>query len=91
MTISSMRFYNKWNEILQCMKPEDVPSKNSLRDTLYHKLEGKTKLMAHDPRRYDAAEEGTPDWSPDRTYDNLLRMVETSDRQESRETSLTGT
>ena len=32
-------FYNKWLDIIYNMKPDDRPSKNSLRDTLFRKIE----------------------------------------------------
>ena len=32
-------FYNRWLDIIYSMKPDDRPSKNSLRDSLFRKIE----------------------------------------------------
>ena len=53
-------FYNKWLDIIYNMKPDDRPSKNSLRDTLFCKIEH-SKLMHFDISRYQAFNEGHPD------------------------------
>ena len=63
-------FYNKWLDIVYNMKPDDRPSKNSLRDTLFRKIEH-SKLMHFDISRYRTFNEG----HDDKTYDFLLDMI----------------
>ena len=63
-------FYNKWLEIIYNMKPDDRPSKNSLRDTLFRKIEH-SKLMHFNISRYRTFNEG----HVDKTYDYLLEMI----------------
>ena len=53
-------FYNKWLDVIYNMKPDDRPSKNSLRDTLFRKIEH-SKLMHFDisqHRTFNAGHEG---------------------------------
>ena len=54
-------FYNKWIEMISNMKASDVPSDDSLRDTLYRKLDGNAEIMKMDLNRYDSANEGDPE------------------------------
>ena len=49
-------FYNKWLDIVYNMKHDDLPSNNSLRDTLFRKIEH-SKLMAFDINRYKTFDE----------------------------------
>ena len=63
-------FYNKWLDIIYNMKPDDRPSPNSLRDTLFRKIEH-SKLTHFDISRYRTFDEG----HPDKTYDFLLNMI----------------
>ena len=50
-------FYNKWLDIVYNMKHDDRPSTNSLRDTLFRKIEH-SKLMHFDISRYRTFDEG---------------------------------
>ena len=63
-------FYNKWLDIIYNMKHDDRPSPNSLRDTLFRKIEH-SKLMQFDISRYRTFDEG----HPDKTYDFLTNMI----------------
>ena len=63
-------FYNKWLDIIYNMKPGDRPSKNSLRGTLFRKIEH-SKLMHVDISRYWTFNEG----HEDKTYDFLLEII----------------
>ena len=63
-------FYNKWLDIIYNMKHDDRPSVNSLRDTLFRKIEH-SKLMHFDISRYRTFDEG----HPEKTYDFLLNMI----------------
>ena len=63
-------FYNKWLDIVYNMKHEDRPSTNSLRDTLFRKIEH-SKLMHFDISRYRTFDEG----HPEKTYDFLITMI----------------
>ena len=40
-------FKSQWNEVLECMRPGDVPNDVALRDILYDKIKG-SKMMAFD-------------------------------------------
>ena len=62
-------FYNKWLDIVYNMKHDDRPSTNSLRDTLFRKIEH-SKLM-HFISRYRTFDEG----HPEKTYDFLITMI----------------
>ena len=53
-------FYNKWLDIVYNMKQDDRPSLNSLRDTLFRKIEH-SKLMHLDISRYRTFNEGHPE------------------------------
>ena len=64
-------FYNKWLDIIYNMKHDDRPSFNSLRDTLFRKIEH-SKLMHFDISRYRTFDEG----HPEKTYDFLLKMIQ---------------
>ena len=64
-------FYNKWLEIIYNMKFDDRPSDNSLRDTLFRKIEH-SRLMNFDISRYRTFDEG----NPEKTYDFLLKMIQ---------------
>ena len=60
-------FYNKWLDIVYNMKHDDRPSTNSLRDTLFRKIEH-SKLMHFDISRYRTFDEGASRkdlWFPD--------------------------
>ena len=63
-------FYNKWLDIVYNMKHDDRPSTNSLRDTLFRKIEH-SKLMRFDISRYRTFDEG----HPEKTYDFLITMI----------------
>ena len=63
-------FYNKWLDIIYNMKHDDLPSANSLRDTLFRKIEH-SKLMAFDINRYKTYDEG----HPEKTYASLTGMI----------------
>ncbi|CAL1154170.1 unnamed protein product [Cladocopium goreaui] len=63
-------FYNKWLDIVYNMKHDDLPSNNSLRDTLFRKIEH-SKLMAFDINRYKTFDEG----HPEKTYAYLTGMI----------------
>ena len=63
-------FYNKWLDIVYNMKLDDRPSLNSLRDTLFRKIEH-SKLMHFDISRYRTFGEG----HPEKTYDFLITMI----------------
>ena len=63
-------FYNKWLDIVYKMKHDDRPSVNSLRDTLFRKIEH-SKLMHFDISRYRTFDEG----HPEKTYDFLINMI----------------
>ena len=63
-------FYNKWLDIVYNMKHDDRPSTNSLRDTLFRKIEH-SKLMHFDISRYRTFDEG----HPEKTYDFLINMI----------------
>ena len=63
-------FYNKWLDIVYNMKQDDRPSLNSLRDTLFRKIEH-SKLMHFDISRYRTFDEG----HPEKTYDFLITMI----------------
>ena len=60
-------FFNKWLDIVYNMTPDDRPSKNSLRDSLFRKIEH-SKLMHFDISRYGTFNEG----HDDKTFDFLL-------------------
>ena len=49
-------FKSQWNEVLECMRPGDVPNKVALRDILYDKVKG-SKLMAFDLHYYEDKED----------------------------------
>ena len=63
-------FYNKWPDIVYNMKQDDRPSLNSLRDTLFRKIEH-SKLMHFDISRYRTCNEG----HPEKTYEFLIDMI----------------
>ena len=63
-------FYNKRLDIVYNMKQDDRPSLNSLRDTLFRKIEH-SKLMHFDISRYRTFDEG----HPEKTYDFLITMI----------------
>ena len=63
-------FYNKWLDIVYNMKHDDRPSTNSLRDTLFRKIEH-SKLMHFDISRYRTFDEG----HPEKPYDFLTTMI----------------
>ena len=63
-------FYNKWLDIVYNMKHDDRPYTNSLRDTLFRKIEH-SKLMHFDISRYRTFDEG----HPEKTYDFLITMI----------------
>ena len=63
-------FYNKWLDIVYNMKQDDRPSLNSLRDTLFRKIEH-SKLMHFDISRYRTFDEG----HHEKTYDFLINMI----------------
>eukprot|EP00435_Cladocopium_sp_Y103_P043617 s3693_g12.t1 len=63
-------WYNKWLDIVYNMNPDDRPSKNSLRDTFFRKIED-SKLMSYDISKYKTLNEG----HQDRTYEYLLNVV----------------
>ena len=63
-------FKSQWNEVLECMRPGDVPNDIALRDILYDKVKG-SKLMAFDLQYY----EGKEDDHKEKTYKYLMNMI----------------
>ena len=63
-------FYNKWLDIVHNMKQDDRPSQDSLRDTLFRKIEH-SKLMHFDISRYRTFNEV----HPEKTYDFSIDMI----------------
>lgn len=62
-------FISQWTEVLECMRPGDVPNDVALRDILYDKVKG-SKLMAFDLQYY----EGKEDSHYEKTYQYLQNM-----------------
>ena len=64
-------FRNKWYDILANMRAEDIPSNLTLRDILYKKIKGSKKmeylLMIF---------QQLPDSHPDKSYRNLVTMID---------------
>jgi hypothetical protein len=52
-------FYMKWLDIIYNMRPDDKPSKNTLRDTSFRKIED-SKLMQYEFSKYKTFFEGNP-------------------------------
>ena len=63
-------FKSQWNEVLECMRPGDVPNDVALRDILYDKIKG-SKLMVFDIHYYDSKQES----HADKTYQYLIDMI----------------
>ena len=63
-------FKSQWNEVLEGMRPGDVPNDVALRDILYDKVKG-SKLMMFDIHYYDSKQEP----HPDKTYKYLIDMI----------------
>ena len=63
-------FKSQWNEVLECMRPGDVPNDVALRDILYDKIKG-SKLMVFDIHYYDSKQES----HEDKTYQYLIDMI----------------
>ena len=63
-------FKAQWNEVLECMRPGDVPNDVALRDILYDKIRG-SKLMMFDIHYYDSKQEP----HPDKTYKYLIDTI----------------
>ena len=63
-------FKAQWNEVLECMRPGDVPNDVALRDILYDKVRG-SKLMMFDIHYYDSKQEP----HPDKTYKYLIDTI----------------
>ena len=63
-------FKSQWNEVLECMRPGDVPNNIALRDILYDKIKN-SKLMAFDIHYYDSKQES----HEDKTYQYLIDMM----------------
>ena len=63
-------FKAQWNEVLECMRPGDVPNDVALRDILYDKIRG-SKLMVFDIHYYDSKQEP----HPDKTYKYLIDTI----------------
>ena len=53
-------FYNKWIEMLAEMKQSDMPSKESLRDILFRKLDNKTSVVRLDLSTSDNVDDADP-------------------------------
>ena len=65
-------FKATWLEVIGRMRPEDVPSKNALRDLLYLKIKGSTVMklelqLLYEIHAYDDAE---------RSYEKLLQIMD---------------
>ena len=65
-----LTFKSQWNEVLECMRPGDVPNDVALRDILYDKIKG-SKLMVFDIHYYDSKQES----HADKTYQYLIDMI----------------
>ena len=63
-------FKAQWNEVLECMRPGDVPNDVALRDILYDKIKN-SKLMMFDIHYYDGKQEP----HPDKTYKYLMDTI----------------
>ena len=63
-------FKSQWNEVLECMRPADVPNDIALRDILYDKIKG-SKLMAFDLHYYEGKEET----HSEKTYKYLMDTI----------------
>ena len=63
-------FKSQWNEVLEQMRPGDVPNDIALRDILYDKVKV-SKLMAFDLHYY----EGKEDNHAEKTYQYLMNMI----------------
>ena len=63
-------FKSQWNEVLECMRPGDVPNNIALRDILYDKIKN-SKLMAFGIHYYDSKQ----DSHEDKTYQYLIDMI----------------
>ena len=63
-------FKSQWNEVLEQMRPGDVPNDIALRDILYDKVKV-SKLMAFDLYYY----EGKEDNHAEKTYQYLMNMI----------------
>ena len=63
-------FKSQWNEVLECMRPADIPNDIALHDILYEKIKG-SKLMAFSLHYY----EEKVDDHPEKTYDYLINMI----------------
>lgn len=63
-------FKSQWNEVLECMRPGDVPNNIALRDILYDKIKN-SKLMAFDIHYYDSKQ----DSHDDKTYQYLIDTI----------------
>ena len=70
MTNSRPSTTSVWLDIIYNMKHDDRPSTNSLRDTLFRKIEH-SKLMHFDISRYRTFDEG----HHEKTYDFLINMI----------------
>ena len=63
-------FKSQWNEVLECMRPGDVPNDVALRDILYDKIRN-SKLMVFDLHYYESKEET----HVDKTYKYLMDTI----------------
>ncbi len=63
-------FKSQWNEVLECMRPGDVPNDVALRDILYDKIKN-SKLMTFDIHYYDSKQET----HVDKTYSYLMDTI----------------
>ena len=63
-------FKAQWNEVLECMRPGDVPNDVALRDILYDKIRN-SKLMMFDIHYFDSKQEP----HPDKTYKYLMDTI----------------
>ena len=66
-------FESQWNEVLECMRPGDVPNDIAVRDILYDKIKG-SKLMAFDTQYFESKQ----DSHHEKTYQYLIDMMSTS-------------
>lgn len=64
------KFKSQWNEVLECMRPADVPNEIALRNILYDQVKG-SKLMAFDLHYSESKQ----DSHAEKTYQYLIGMM----------------
>ena len=65
-------FLSKWFEILNGLRPGDVPTPESLKDTLFRKIRFRSQLRQYAINEYDHLDED----DPKKNYDNLILMIQ---------------